>query len=346
MRGVWRIRQHLKRQWIRFHKRAIILLYHRVAEIDSDPQLLCVSPRTFEEHLRILRHNYHPLPLQALSHNDVLSDLPERAVIITFDDGYADNLHQAGPLLKKYDIPATIFVTTGLLDYDGEFWWDELEKIFLQPGYLPTDLSLRIAQTTYSWNLKDWAIYSRTDYTAHASWTVLNPQFPTLRHQIYHQLCHILMPLSPAHRQELLQDLRAWSGRYQFSRPTHRHLTRDEVQTLAKDACFDIGAHCIEHPMLSTVSIQEQRREILQGKTQLETVLNHPLHSFAYPYGKRGDYTADTVEIVRQAGFSCACSNFPDVILASTDILQLPRYCVRDWSGDQFSKYLKTWLVL
>ena len=64
-------------------------------------------------------------------------DVPSAGVVVTFDDGYADNFHNAKPLLERYEIPATVFVTTGYLQDQREFWWDELERILLQPGTLP-----------------------------------------------------------------------------------------------------------------------------------------------------------------------------------------------------------------
>jgi peptidoglycan/xylan/chitin deacetylase (PgdA/CDA1 family) len=106
----------------RFRTRGLILLYHRVTEVEVDPWQLCVSPRHFEEHLAVLK-KFRPARL---------CDLPESvrpgSVAVTFDDGYADNLHCAARLLRKYDIPATFFLTSGYLGGNAEFWWDELER--------------------------------------------------------------------------------------------------------------------------------------------------------------------------------------------------------------------------
>ena len=112
--------------------RAVILLYHRVADLPSDPQLMAVTPRHFAEHLEVIRQSCRPLRL-----HDLGEALPDRSVVVTFDDGYADNLHHAKPLLAAHDVPATVFVTSGYVGSDREFWWDDLERILLETPSLP-----------------------------------------------------------------------------------------------------------------------------------------------------------------------------------------------------------------
>jgi peptidoglycan/xylan/chitin deacetylase (PgdA/CDA1 family) len=81
-------------------------------------------------------------------------------VVITFDDGYADNLHNAKPLLERYDIPATVFVTTGHIGHEREFWGDELDRLLLQPSTLPELLGLSINGSPYQWELGEVAHYT------------------------------------------------------------------------------------------------------------------------------------------------------------------------------------------
>ena len=85
--------------------------------------------------------------------------------------------------------------------------------------------------------------------------------------------------------------------------------------------------------------------EIVESKKTLEAVLDRKVRSFAYPYGTRAHYASETVDLVRQAGFEYACSNFPGVVRPNADILQLPRILVRDWDGDTFKRFLKKWII-
>jgi peptidoglycan/xylan/chitin deacetylase (PgdA/CDA1 family) len=83
-------------------QRGLIVVYHRIAEPTLDPQLLCVSPQHFAEHLEIMTRSYAPLSLRALGQRVEEGRVPSRALVVTFDDGYADNLSHATPLLERY----------------------------------------------------------------------------------------------------------------------------------------------------------------------------------------------------------------------------------------------------
>src|SRR6266487_2262873 len=116
-------------RWLRarFLGGALIISYHRISMVENDFYEVSVSPENFAEHLLELRKRIHPLRLSELVQHLKDGSLPDKSVAITFDDGYADNLYAAKPLLEKYEIPATVFVCTG---YVGkEFWWDELERL-------------------------------------------------------------------------------------------------------------------------------------------------------------------------------------------------------------------------
>ena len=101
----------------------LILVYHRVVELPSVNQSpLSVTTEAFASHLEVLRKHAYPMKLSAFIHALRAGTLPPRAVVVTFDDGYANNLFQAKPLLERFDIPATVFVTSGLLGTHREFW--------------------------------------------------------------------------------------------------------------------------------------------------------------------------------------------------------------------------------
>jgi peptidoglycan/xylan/chitin deacetylase (PgdA/CDA1 family) len=148
-------------RWIkaRFGAKVLILLYHRVADLKLDPQLLAVTPEHFAEHLEILRRYSRPMSLQGLLVALRNGCLPRQAVVVTFDDGYADNLHCAKPLLERYDVPATAFVTAGYVGSQREFWWDELERLILVPGRLPEELRVNI-----NGSIRQWALGGASDY--------------------------------------------------------------------------------------------------------------------------------------------------------------------------------------
>jgi peptidoglycan/xylan/chitin deacetylase (PgdA/CDA1 family) len=122
-------------------------------------------------------------------------------------------------------------------------------------------------------------------------------------------------------------------------------MTSDEVRRLAEGGLVEVGSHTVTHPVLSRLSTDSQRNEIQASKAHLEEILGQPVKSFACPFGGAADYSTETISILREVGYDCACSNFPGVVWGSTDRYQLPRIDVRDWDGEQFAGYLR-WLAL
>lgn len=340
-----KLRQWVKQSGLIDWPSALILLYHRVSDVSFDPQLLCVSPQHFAEHLAILQQHYTPMRLSELTQRMSRRQwFPRPFVAITFDDGYADNLQEAKPLLARYGIPATVFVTAGAIDDHREFWWDELERLLLQPGTLPEVLELKIADQIHCWHLDTATTYRDSDAQQHSHWNVLIDSNPTPRHQAYRELSSLLRPLADANRQAILSQLRAQANVNADGRTTHRALSAAAVRELAADGLVEVGAHSITHPVLSQRSIAEQSLEINTSKARLESLLSQPVTSFAYPFGTLGDYTSDTIEVVRQAGFARACSNYEGVMRRSPDPFQLPRFLVRNWDGDEFARRLREWM--
>lgn len=327
-------------RWLRkkIAPRVVILLYHRVVEVPSDPQLLSVTPQHFVEHLEILRKwGYRILPLQQLVQTLRNRSLPHRAVVLTFDDGYSDNLWKAKPLLERYDVPATVFVTAGYVGENKVFWWDELSRLLLRSGTLPNILKLSLKGSCYQWELGKAAHWSDDDYNCNRYWNVMAEDYPSSRHRIYHNLCQLLIDISHAERDAVLAELADWAGG-QVTMPSEDFtLTTDQLTELAEGKLIDIGAHTVTHPILADLPLEAQREEIFSSKKRLEDILGERISCFSYPFGRRGDYTGDTVRLVRDAGFDCACSNFPCLVTPKSDPYQLPRFLGRDWDGEEFA---------
>ena len=346
VRGLGRVRGSIVRMRNRFASKAVVLLYHRVAELKTDPQLLGVTPLRFAEQLNVLAHRYRVLGLNALAEwSDGGGEYPGRAVAVTFDDGYRDNLVNAKPLLERYHIPATVFISTSYLDQSKEFWWDELERILLWPSTVPHTLRIKVDDERHEWNLDAAAHYGEQEFVHYSNWTVAHKQDPTPRQRVYRELCRLLRPRPTDERDQVLEEIRTWAGVSKTIRDSHRCLSPDEVERLEAGNIVDIGAHTVSHSMLSSLSAATQEMEIRDSKTRLEAILKRPLASFAYPYGSTGDYTSETMTLVRAAGFASACSNVPQPVTRWSDPYQLPRFIVRDWSGEEFARRLDRWFT-
>jgi peptidoglycan/xylan/chitin deacetylase (PgdA/CDA1 family) len=249
-------------------------------------------------------------------------------VAITIDDGYADALYQAKPLLERYEIPATTFVATGYLG--REFWWDKLERIIFSPEVLPNSLSLPVNDHIINW----------TSVCLHSSRG--EKEDPSSRRSLLQVLYNGLLPLNTLQRQQALAELEAWAGIKSGSKPYCRALTSDELIELASGDLVDIGAHTVTHPVLTRFPAEVQRVEIEQSKLSLERILNRPVHSFSYPHGSASE---ETSTIVRNYGFLCACTSDTDVVSTGGDPFNLPRFWIPDWDISSFVSWLKWWLV-
>ena len=322
---------------------SMILIYHRVSENVSDPQLLCVTPQHFSEQLEVLLKRRVPIGLQALARDEKNRNI-RRGVAITFDDGYADNLYFARPVLERHAMPATVFITGANIGSTYEYWWDELERILLQPGLLPDQIQLTIAGKLHTWDLGEASDYRQKDFDEYCGWNVLETVDPTKRQSLYRSLCQLLHPLSDHECQRVLEDLRSIAGMSRPGRATQRVMTEAEIRQLAAGGLIEVGAHTMTHPVLSSLPIQLQQKEINDNKQQLQEILGSEVSGFSYPYGSRGDYTLETMKLVQESGFVYACANFPDLTSRQTDLFQLPRIIVRDWDGDEFTRQIEAQL--
>jgi peptidoglycan/xylan/chitin deacetylase (PgdA/CDA1 family) len=295
-------------------------MYHRVARLEADPWGLAVSPRHFDEHLDVLRRHARPIPLVGLARAHQEGRIPRRAVAVTLDDGYADNLFHAKPLLVQHGVPATVFVTTGQIGRPEEFWWDELERLLLPTSPLPTSLELSVSGRIHRWQVAPAAASRRA---------------------VYYAVYDVLRRLAGAEREEVLRGIAAWAGATSGTRPTHRALSLAELRTLADGELIDIGAHSVTHPFLSTRTPEDQRREIRDSRQYLERELGRPILTFAYPHGES---TPEALALVR-GEFLCACSTSEGAVRRRTDRFRLPRFQVADCDGDEFARRLSRWLT-
>jgi peptidoglycan/xylan/chitin deacetylase (PgdA/CDA1 family) len=318
---------------------AIILMYHRVAEVDADPWGLCVSPTNFAAHLEIVRRLASPLALRRLVDTGGAAPVGRGSVVLTLDDGYVDAL-DAATLLRAHDVPATVFVTTGNVGRDREFWWDELGRILLLPGTLPATLELCIGGRWHRWELGEATHYSETEYRANRRLQASDAG-PGTRHALYLALWRRLVELTHPQRDAVLADLARWSGDREVGRPRYRSLDPGEIASLGDGGLVEVGAHTVTHPQLPNRSAAEQRSEIAGSRDALGRILGRPVTSFSYPHG---EHSRTTVRLVREAGFDRACTVSEGSVRPGSDRFRLPRYNVLDWTAGDFEARLASWL--
>jgi peptidoglycan/xylan/chitin deacetylase (PgdA/CDA1 family) len=299
-------------RWLqsRFGPCAMVLGYHRVGLSTHAPYDLHVSPKHFAEQLEVLYHDAHPMHLHELVDGLRRGCLSARAVAVTLDDGYADTLHTALPVLERFRVPATIFVATG---YVGrEFWWDELGRLLRHndPGLSGKQQALMGI------------------YDARSSG------------QTYERIHYYLMRLPAAERDAMLTALGALA-RLGPSSQRFTCLTKDELVQLARSELICVGSHTVTHPELASQTYPEQRWEVESSKYYLESLLGRSVRALSYP---NGSLSATTRTLVQEAGYALACGSVPDVCSPRSNPFSLPRFWVPDWGGEQFRRWLRHWL--
>lgn len=323
-------------------ERGLILLYHRVALEASDPYGLCVSPTHFEEHLRALQRIGTPMPVADMARAVANDALPDRAIGVTFDDAYVDVLDTAVPLLDAHDVPATVFVTVGPGGREREFWWDELERVFLGPPRLPTELELEIEGIRRAWNLGSGAELPEDRRTTGRSWHLMEREAPTRRHAVFGELYLLLRPLLEEERVRVMDRLLSWAGDPAPTiRPTRRVMSPAEVASLTGTGLVHVGAHTVSHPDLRSLPAQRRREEVEESKSSLESWTGAQVHGFAYPYGLLDD---DSVSDVRAAGFGFACTGDHRAVRPGSDPLLLPRIDVPAVDGRDLEQLIRRYL--
>jgi peptidoglycan/xylan/chitin deacetylase (PgdA/CDA1 family) len=307
---------------------ALILGYHRIYNGNhDDDEELCVAPTHFRQHLEIIQTHAHPISLSSLIQQLDLGTLPRKTVAVTFDDGYVDNFHNASPLLHEYQIPATVFVSSGYLG--KEYWWDEVRRRIMYAPVLPDTWQFTIQGTP--WELTGPSTGKKTN----------NQGDRTERMKCVETLNRRLLLLIREDREDVLNQLRQWSGDLANNPIASRAMTPAELCAITQDGLIEIGSHTVTHPALPDLSIEQQHSEIFESKNALETIIGKRVQGIAYPNGK---YTTEIQQMAKAAGYTYACSSNIEHAMHSQQRYALPRLWPKDWDGDQFSRFLKLWL--
>jgi peptidoglycan/xylan/chitin deacetylase (PgdA/CDA1 family) len=259
-----------------------VLLYHRIAPATSGSNMgyrrIFNANRTeFAQQLDYIKRYYNPINLQeglAWLHDS--HELAPNSILLTFDDGYLDNLTEALPEMVKRGIPGVLFVTSGFIDGTAFPFWDWVAEAFqttdVQEAVLPL-LGLRVLRTHASRNIAtdDWIERAKkTDGKA-----------------LDGALCDLAVvlgrPVWTSPPEGLFMD---WSG------------VRGMMQS-----GIAIGAHTVTHPVMTNVSDAVVTAEILESKKAIEAQIGTPVLSFAFPFGLSGDFHTQHEDALRAAGF-------------------------------------------
>lgn len=277
--------------------RLAILIFHRV-HAQPDPLFPGeVDATAFRERLGWLCTWFNVLPLEEAVTALSRGSLPARSIAITFDDGYADNVDVALPILREFGVPATFFVATGFLD-GGRMWNDTVIESLRCAAGPALDLSV-------------------------IGLGVVELGTNALRRTAIDGALRALKHLQPHERELRVQTLSRAVG---ANLPRNLMMSSDDVRRLSA-AGMGVGAHTANHPILTSLDAGEARDEMAHGRETLEALVRAPVRLFAYPNGKPNrDYRKRDVDIARALGFAAAFSTARGVASAREPLHELPRF--------------------
>jgi peptidoglycan/xylan/chitin deacetylase (PgdA/CDA1 family) len=255
-----------------------VLMYHRVIEPSDasvgNPSVVSATPHGFQQQVKHLAKHYRVVsPEQVLEAVRQERRLPDRAVLLTFDDGYRDFGEIAWPLLRRYRMPAVLFVPTAYPDSRKEFWWDRLARAFSFTNRQTIDLA------------PCGQLALRTPAERQVSARTWIKRLETLPHEQAMRLVD-----------EVCRELG------EARREAGNELTWEELRQLVADG-VTIGAHTRTHAALTQLPLEGVRSEIRSCRQELLQQLGRLMPIFSYPFGAHDD---EVVEVVRQEGFELA----------------------------------------
>jgi len=231
-------------------------------------------------------------------------------VVITFDDAYADNYEYAFPILKKYNLPATIFVPTAFIEATRSLWWDSLanlltntKKQFLIFSYKGKELNLKLGENK-------------------------------LKRKVFFTLSYLFKYADQEEQKELL-NLISNALAVSISNLDSPTLTWSQIREMSMNA-ISFGAHTNTHCAVSHLTDEQFKEELAKPKEILESQLKRKITIFAYPYGDKDDFNGDSITALTQSGYKTALTMIQDQVFPHCDVYALPRLGVEDGKDISF----------
>lgn len=293
-----------------FSNKSLILMYHRVlASLDSQPCFvqpgMFVAAASFERQIAFLRDRFEMVFLEDLVERAVNGKDIGKLCALTFDDGWRDNYTDAFPILKKYRVPATIFLATGFVGTDRLFWPEEICY------YL--DRNAAAASDPGSGPASYIRFVREIGRNSHC-----------IRETLFNRSVEILKGYSPEDRGEILGYFRSM---FKTDRLARQMLSWDEVREMFAGGLVRFGAHTVHHEMLDQVSFRKAQDEIVSSRKEIEHSLGSNVNTFAYP---NGNHNESIRNIIAGNGFKAAVTTRKGYFDRSISHMEIPRIAIHD----------------
>ena len=276
-------------------------MFHRLSG-SGEGHVTGLPIERFEEYIRYLTRHFRVVSLGTLVEECARGTVKPYSAAVTFDDGFHEVFTLAAPVLRRYGVPASFFVVSDFVEGRLWLWPDRFRYVF------------------------DRAPRGRVEFSQRGSIYVLEIGKNQDRWRAEEQWIEYAGKLPVAEREELLEAIAEASGVKIPATPPKefRSMTWDQLRAMAAEG-FDVGAHTRTHPILSHVDPEQLRAEVEGCKAQIEQHVGFPVRHFAYPNGRREDYTLEAVEAVSRAGYVAAVTTVAGGNTPSTSLFELRR---------------------
>lgn len=296
----------------------VIVMYHRViVDRADDPFALgmCVHRENFEQQIAFLRSRFEPIAMgEACRRIAQGQPLPARALSVTFDDGYHDNLAQAQPVLERWGMPWTLYVTTGGFEAGDPLWWDRVI----------------LALDALRGRSLDWVSLGLDESCS-------GPAVAASRYgSSAERALDLLWEMPQPQRSTCIEAIEKAAGPAASGRAAPRRLNAQELRQLHARG-VEIGAHTVTHTNLAMCTPQAAHEELSSSRQFLENLLQAPVPGLAYPGGYMG---AQVENIVRELGFAHAVSTSSGVNQPEYEMTRLRRIGMPDAALADFRRAL------
>jgi peptidoglycan/xylan/chitin deacetylase (PgdA/CDA1 family) len=300
----------VNRLFATIHRRQpIILTFHGVTADRADhfcnSEGLHLRRPIFDRLMQHVARKYRPVTLSCIVEwLEGRGEVPERAVAVTFDDGFRNVLTDAAPVLKRLGIPATLFVTTDFVFHGQMLWTDRLTAALAQTRESVLEIDLPGEKLRFDVATRSGKVHANRELNG-----MCKSQPQEKRLALVDQICERLGVSSD-------RLVSAWEG--------FRPIDPSELKPLTTFG-ITVGAHTCSHPILPRLSAAEQTRELVESKRLVEAITGQPCDQFAYPNGGPGDFNAQTRERVAEAGYRAAVTTIKRRVLGTDDRFAIPR---------------------
>jgi peptidoglycan/xylan/chitin deacetylase (PgdA/CDA1 family) len=298
----------------------LVLQYHRVSLLSCDPLQLAVEPCNFERQMEFLSENFNVISISDIKqHLETATPFREKTVAVTFDSGYADMFYTAADVLNRYGIAAAVFIPSVNIVEGGRFWWDRLEELIITNRF-SSRLEIEIDSQLCRWPLT-------------------NQQN---RFRAYEDLYAILSDRMSLERKAIMAQITAAMDFQPGQANDHRAMNPQEVKSLEQGGLITVGGHAHDCVRLSSLPKWRQAEDISKNREVLEEILGHSVGYFSYPSGSDNGYTAETMNILENFGFTLAFGNSYGAISVRENVncYDLPRVRVANCRPFAFYKFL------